>query len=87
MLVPAFMAIITGAYAKRNFSVRTLVIVGAADPSGTLQGMGHHPGRGRNITTETLPGAGHFVDHRPGQTAARALRFFEEEHGRTTARG
>lgn len=77
MLVPAFMAIIAGAFAKRDLPVRTLVIVGAAEPSGTLQGMGHYPGRGGNITTEILPGEGHFlVDHVPGLIAEKALRFF-----------
>ncbi|CAN7258380.1 alpha/beta fold hydrolase [Arthrobacter sp. LjRoot14] len=79
-ILPAFMGIIFGAYARRDFAVRTLVLTGAMEPSGTLQGMGHRPGRGGNVTTEILPGEGHFLaDHRPELLADRALRFFAQE--------
>ena len=79
-ILPAFMAIIFGTYARRDFAVRTLVLTGAMDPSGILQGMGHRPGRGGNVTAEILPGEGHFLaDHRPELVADRALRFFARE--------
>jgi len=79
-LLPVFLALILGAYAKRDFAVPTLVIVGAMEPSGTLQGMGHRPGRGGNVATEILPGEGHFlVDRVPGLIAEKALRFFSQE--------
>lgn len=82
-ILPAFMGIIFGTYAKRRFTVPTLVLVGAMDPSGALQTMGHRPGLGGNVTTEVLPGEGHFlIDHRPEVVADRALRFFAREQGR-----
>ncbi|MEN2743583.1 alpha/beta hydrolase [Sinomonas halotolerans] len=78
-ILPAFMSIIFGAYAQREFSTPALVLIGAREPSAALQEMGHHAGRGRNITTEILPGEGHFLpDHCPGVVAERAIRFFEE---------
>lgn len=76
-ILPAFMAIIFGAYAKRDFTVPTLALIGASEPSATLQEMGHRPGHGGNVTTEILPGEGHFLaDHRPELIADKALRFF-----------
>jgi pimeloyl-ACP methyl ester carboxylesterase len=77
------MGIIFGTYAKRRFTVPALVLVGAMDPSGALQKMGHRRGLGGNVTTEVLPGEGHFIiDHRPEAVADRALRFLAREQGR-----
>ncbi|WP_413249231.1 alpha/beta fold hydrolase [Sinomonas flava] len=76
-ILPAFMGIIVGTHARRDFTTPTLVLVGAMEPSGTLQEMGHRRGRGSNVTAEILPGAGHFLpDHSPDAVADRALRFF-----------
>ncbi|WP_115789757.1 alpha/beta fold hydrolase [Arthrobacter silvisoli] len=76
-LLPAFMGLIFGAYAKRDFTVPTLALIGAMEPSATLQEMGHWPGRGGNVTTEIVPGEGHFIaDHSPGLVAERVLAFF-----------
>ncbi|MEE2522514.1 alpha/beta hydrolase [Pseudarthrobacter sp. J75] len=77
-LIPAFMGIIFGGYARRDFTTPTLALIGAMEPSAALQEMGHHPGRGNNITAEILPGEGHFLpDHCPDVVSHKALRFFE----------
>lgn len=87
-ILPAFMAIIFGAYAKRDFTVPTLALIGAREPSAALQEMGHRAGRGGNVTTEILPGEGHFLaDHCPELVADRALRFFAQERGRKAVGG
>lgn len=79
-ILPVFMKIIFGAYAKRDFTVPTLALIGAMEPSATLQQMGHRRGRGGNITTEILPGEGHFIaDHRPDLVAGKAVEFFSTQ--------
>lgn len=79
-ILPAFLKIIFGAYAKRDLTVPTLVLIGAKEPSATLQRMGHRRGRGGNITTEIVTGEGHFIaDHRPDLVAAKALEFFRTQ--------
>lgn len=76
-ILPAFLKIIVGVYARQDFTVPTLVLIGAREPSATLQQMGHRLGRGGNITTEIIPGEGHFIaDHQPELVASKALAFF-----------
>ena len=78
-ILPAFIAIMSGAYAKRSFTVPTLVLIGAMEPSRDLQEMGHRPGLGGNVTAEIIPGEGHFlIDHQPDLIADRALGFFAQ---------
>ena len=81
-ILPAFMKIVLGAYAKNDFTVPTLALIGANEPSSTLQGMGHHRGRGGNVTTEIIQGEGHFlIDHRPEFVARKTLEFFARAGG------
>ncbi|MDQ0770186.1 pimeloyl-ACP methyl ester carboxylesterase [Pseudarthrobacter defluvii] len=76
-ILPAFMGIIFGRYARRDFPVPTLALIGAKEPSATLQQMGHRRGRGGNITTEIVQGEGHFIaDHQPELVAGKTLEFF-----------
>lgn len=82
-ILPAFLKIIFGVYARQEFTVPTLALIGAREPSATLQQMGHRRGRGGNITTEIVPGEGHFlIDHRPELVAAKALEFFARTRSR-----
>ena len=77
-ILPAFLKIIFGVYARQDFTVPTLAVIGAGEPSAVLQQMGHRRGRGGNVTTEIVPGEGHFLaDHRPGLVAGKALEFFK----------
>lgn len=77
-ILPAFMAIIFGAYAKRDFTTPTHALIGALEPSTILQEMGHRAGCGGNVATEILPGEGHFLmDHCPDVVAERTLSFFD----------
>lgn len=76
-ILPAFLKIIFGVYGRRDFTVPTLVLIGSMEPSATLQRMGHRRGRGGNVTTEIVPGEGHFIaDHRPELVSGRAMEFF-----------
>lgn len=79
VLLPAFLEIIVGGYAHRDFTTPTLALIGAMEPSAALQSMGHRAGRGGNVTTEIIDGEGHFLaDRRPELVADRALRFFAD---------
>ena len=87
-ILPAFMKIIFDVYGKRAFTVPTLAVIGAREPSATLQQMGHRRGRGGNITTEIVPDEGHFiVDHRPDLVAGKALEFFAHAGSQKPAEG
>jgi pimeloyl-ACP methyl ester carboxylesterase len=73
-----------GRYSGQRLEPQTLLLVGEEDPvirPAVVAGTEQHA---RDLTTEFVPGAGHFLpEERPDVVVARALEFFGAEQPRS----